>query len=88
MTKDSVIARRAAELVFSDYEEYSCGALYVAGGQSTLSINFAYEYAKLFSPYEQYMGLWLAWEIFPSGIKNWRILALLFFAEILESEGR
>ena len=88
--KDSAICLKSAELIDSGKEKYSCDAI----PESTQGNILANGYSRLFSPYTGdeigYPGdKWLE-DILDNHEeeKQWRVLALLFFHEMLKSEGR
>ena len=84
--KDSEICLRAAKRVASGHKEYSCNAIAPPSDDCPL----VREYTKLFSP--TIKRLEIAWLIErfedKEKAKQWRVLALLFFHEMLKSEGR
>ena len=46
------------------------------------------EYGRIFARFKNSTGYWLRGHIPETKRKNWRVLALLFFHEMLKSEGR
>jgi TorA maturation chaperone TorD len=79
MTRDEVCLR-AAELVDSDKEHYSCDALRFATQQQTS----AAEYSHLFSPnFERFCEAWGSqWG---TNARECRVLALLFYRAMILS---
>ena len=91
--KDSDICLEAAELVDSGKHEYSCDAIgYAVGGEylHDESSLLREKYGKIFSKLSTRFSSenWLKGFIEEKEQKNWRVLALLFFHEMLKSEGR
>lgn len=99
--KDSEIVRRAAKLQSGKDSRLSCRCLWkiqtmtknnrlCRGGIDRYKLSR--EYAAIFSPKKKKVHEWSYWlddqDMTIAELQNWRVLALLFFAEILESEGR
>ena len=88
--KDSKIVMMAAERVLTRKNRFSCCALSFVRDSEDPTGALVKPYSDLFKPNKSSRSItWLddRFNTEKEG-KQWRVLALLFFAEILKSEGR
>ena len=88
--KDSKIVMMAAERLLTHKNKFSCCALSFVHDSEDPTGALVKPYSDLFKPNKRNRSIaWLEGKFnTEKEEKQWRVLALLFFAEILKSEGR